>query len=165
MGRKLKYETPQALEDAAEKYFKKCKEEDEFANVAGLAHFLGFQNREALAQLKSRKAEFGYVIDRTKLKMEEMASQKLLTSKQHVSGVIFYLKNNFGWKDEQKQDIHIHGSIQAMTDEQLDQRLKILFKELVKEIGLDGLKQLGFDGKTSDTRNQGDDSPIPAGEG
>ena len=147
MPPKPKYPTPESLEKAAERYFEKCDNEEGYYTVAGLAHFLGFQNREALAQIKSKKPEFAYVVDRTKLKLEEQASKSLLSgSSKNVAGTIFYLKNCFGWQDREEKDIHIHGSIQSLTDEQIDERLKIAFKELVKEIGIDGLKQLGFDG-------------------
>lgn len=153
MPRKPKYKTPEALEAAAEKYFEKQDENNGFYTVAGLAHFLGFENRKALAQIKASHPEFAYVINRTKLKMEEQASNNLLVSSKNIAGTIFYLKNCFGWKDMQEKNIHIEGSIQAMTDEQLDERLKIAFKELVKEIGLEGLKQLGFDGENEKGEN------------
>lgn len=148
MSYKPKYETPEELEAAAEKYFEYCDDKGDFYTVAGLAHFLGFKSRKALSQIKSIKPEFEYVIDRTKLKMEENASQNLLKSSKNISGTIFYLKNCFGWKDMEQKDIHIHGSIQAMTDEQLDERLKLALRELIREIGMDGLKQLGFDGES-----------------
>lgn len=159
MGSKPKYPTPEDLEIAADKYFEHQDEKKEFYTVAGLAHFLGFQNRKALAQIKSIHPEFAYVIDRTKLKMEEQASNNLLVSSKNIAGTIFYLKNNFGWKDVQEKNIHIEGSIQAMTDEQLDERLKIAFKELIKEIGIEGIKKLGFDGE-SESKEQGENDEL-----
>lgn len=159
-GPKAKYPTPDDLEKKADEYFEQQDKEKAFYTVAGLAHFLGFQNRERLAQMKKAHDEFAYVIDRTKLKMEEQASNNLLVSSKNIAGTIFYLKNNFAWKDVQEKDININVGIQAMTDQQLDERLKIAFKELLKEIGMEGLKQLGFDGEADTTRNEGDDPSV-----
>jgi len=70
--------------------------EPEPATLAGLAFFMGFNSRQELEDYE-KSGEFGYVISRSRLKVEVFYEKKL--HQQSPSGAVFALKN-LGWKDK-----------------------------------------------------------------
>jgi hypothetical protein len=70
--------------------------------VSGLAYTLGM-SRQALCDYE-KKDEFLDTIKRAKMRIERALEQNLYG--QAVTGTIFNLKNNFGWKDKTETDLH-----------------------------------------------------------
>jgi hypothetical protein len=50
------------------------------------------------------KPEFSHTIKRAKLRIEDALEQRLARAAS-VTGIIFNLKNNFGWKDAQEHTV------------------------------------------------------------
>lgn len=96
-GRPLKYKTAEELEAAVNQYFEKQMETLLPPTVAGLALWLGFDDRRSIYDYKERPA-FSHTIKKAILKIEQYAEQQILTEGSH-SGAIFWLKNH-GWKDK-----------------------------------------------------------------
>lgn len=67
--------------------------------MSGLAYFLGV-DRQTLLRYRWNKTEAGKLIQNAKKRIELYVEEQLLTDKRQVAGVIFNLKNNFGWTDE-----------------------------------------------------------------
>jgi hypothetical protein len=95
MGRPLKYETPEKIQEIADKYFEETPIEQ--WTITGLAIALD-TNRQTLMNYEA-KDEFFDTIKRIKTKVEH--SYELALRKKGGSGEIFGLKN-FGWKDKQE---------------------------------------------------------------
>lgn len=101
-GRPLKYETKEALQADIDKYFKECDDNGKPYTICGLANALGI-TRQTLINY-TEKDEFLDTVKKSKSKCEQFAEERLFDSRQ-VAGVIFNLKNNYKWRDEQKHDI------------------------------------------------------------
>ena len=93
----MKYSSPEELESLVDLYFDTCDEQDRPYTVTGLALSLGM-TREQLLQYQERP-EFQDAIKRAKQKVAAFAEEQLYRKSGQVAGIIFSLKNNFGWKD------------------------------------------------------------------
>ena len=98
-GRPHKYENVEDMEKAIEEYFMRCDTGGLPYTVSGLALALGM-TRETLLRYEE-KDSFSDTIKRAKQKIEEYVETRLFVS-GIATGVIFNLKNNFGWKDKQE---------------------------------------------------------------
>lgn len=106
LGRPKKYERVEDMEKDIEKYFAKQDAEGLPYTVSGLALALGM-TRETLLRYEENDI-FSDTIKRAKQKIEEYVETRLFVS-GIATGVIFNLKNNFGWKD--KQEIEQNGEM------------------------------------------------------
>ena len=97
-GRPLKFESPKELEEAINKYFEKCKEEDRPLTMSGLANACGV-DRQTILNYSKKEKYFG-TIKKARNMCEQYAEEKLFTGGS-VAGVIFNLKNNYSWRDKQ----------------------------------------------------------------
>lgn len=103
-----KWGTPEDLERDINEYFKKCSEEDRPLTITGLALSLD-TNRQTLLNYENKMGkDFDTIIKRAKAMCENYAEEKLFSGGS-VAGVIFNLKNNYGWKDRQEIDQNIKG--------------------------------------------------------
>lgn len=106
-GRPLAFDTVKELEDAVNNYF------DNDANVldpdgkeiflptmSGLALSLGVSRQTVVNY--SNKEEFFDTINKARGKIENFIERRLYGN--NVTGCIFNLKNNFGWKDKTEVD-------------------------------------------------------------
>ena len=128
-GRPPIFKSNEELEDAVESYFNNdafidMGDEKVFApTVEGLAFALGM-TRKTLIEYE-KKDEFCNTIKRAKQRIGIALEQRLYGN--NVTGIIFNLKNNFGWKDKTEQDISATvrvKDVSEMTDEELEQELK-----------------------------------------
>ncbi len=125
IGRPLKYSTPEEMQRMINLYFLACKAnrseepelvlmnlddderkaiediEDVVPSVSGLAYTLNLST-EALRNYQE-KDEFLATVKRAKQRIEMSLEQRLAGNA--VTGSIFNLKNNFGWKDKVETDI------------------------------------------------------------
>ena len=140
-GRPPKYETPEQMQEVIDRYFNKGGEGEEsgaawiqmgdaemFApTVEGLAYELGL-SRQALLDYQ-KKDDFLDTIKRAKQKIGIALEQRLYGN--NVTGIIFNLKNNFGWKDKTEtehsgQMTMNHRDVSDLTDEEIENELKSL---------------------------------------
>jgi len=122
-GRPPKYKTPEEMQKIIDLYFFACRVhqdgntdrlsdcteeelsiindiEDIVPTISGLAYTLGMST-EALRNYED-KEEFLVTVKRAKQRVEMSLEQRLAGTA--VTGSIFSLKNNFGWKDKVETD-------------------------------------------------------------
>lgn len=128
VGRPLKFESPEELQEKIEEYFNSCwrQKVDMFGNpvyikdkegkktdeqvmvqfrpytISGLAVALD-TTRETLMDYEE-KDEFSDTIKRAKEMCHAYAEEQLFVGK-NPTGAIFNLKNNYGWKDKSETDV------------------------------------------------------------
>lgn len=122
-GRPKAYIEVEVMQQKIDKYFNDCDRENEPYTVTGLCLALDI-TRETLSEY-SKKDEFSDTIKKAKLKVENYLEKSLITTGP-ATGIIFNLKNNFGWKD--KQEIEHSGEVnnpfKDLTTEELRQLIK-----------------------------------------
>jgi len=124
VGRPLKFKTVKELKDKIEEYFDYCdnrlvtgydnKTNQQFAYInpepytmSGLAYYLDL-SRQSLVNYK-RRGKFLYTIKRARRKVEMDIDRRLNDKNSFTPGLIFNLKNNFGWKDRNETDLTTGG--------------------------------------------------------
>jgi len=113
-GRPKKYTSVKQMQDDIKRYFNSCIKATEDSEtgeitykqirpftITGFALALNMDRRTLLNYEKDDK--FFPTIKKAKLKCENFAEEQLFKSGT-VSGVIFNLKNNYGWRDKQEID-------------------------------------------------------------
>ena len=122
-GRPRKFATATELRKKITAYFKERDRKGKPYTVCGLALALGL-DRKALIEY-AQQPEFSNTIKKAKLRIEAQLEERLMDKAFSTPGVIFNLKNNFGWRDEQKIDlgqqpihftIKIHGNGNGSSD-------------------------------------------------
>ena len=103
VGRPPKYKDVKQVQEIIDRYFAECDENDEYYTMTGLAMALDM-TRKGLVEY-SEKEEFGNTIKKAKQRVEKQ-NEALLMSGKNVAGVIFNLKNNWGWVDKQEIEQH-----------------------------------------------------------
>lgn len=92
----LKYKTKEELQKGIDNYFKSCDEKEKPYTMTGLALSLGIDRRTLINY--GNKELFFTLIKNAKAKVEEQLEENLYRLGNN-SGVIFNLKNNYGWRD------------------------------------------------------------------
>lgn len=119
-GRPKKYTEVEIMQQKINNYFEECNKDNEPYTVTGLCLALDIC-RDTLAEY-AKNEEFSDTIKKAKLKVENYLEKHLITDSS-TTGIIFNLKNNFGWKD--KQELAHSGSInnpfEGMSTEELRQ--------------------------------------------
>lgn len=100
-GRPLKYRSKKKLEMAIDDYFMCCDATERPYTMSGLAVHLGI-DRTTLINYGKRE-QFFNTIKKARDKVENYAEEQLFLN-SHTAGVIFNLKNNFGWRDKAEID-------------------------------------------------------------
>lgn len=108
-GRPPKWTTPEELQKDIDKYFDECKKTGEPLTITGLALALD-SCREVLINYQGKDG-FTDTIKKAKLKIENFAEKQLYNKDVPTTGVIFNLKNNYGWVDRQELDANVNGEI------------------------------------------------------
>lgn len=98
----MKFETPEELQAAIDKYFSDCEASKEHMTVTGLALSLDMTRKGLIDYENKDDPEFGNTIKRAKAKVENYIEKRLFEA--NATGSIFNLKNNFGWKDKTEQE-------------------------------------------------------------
>ena len=99
-GRPLKYTSKEVMQRDIDNYFDECNKKGKPYTVSGLAYAL-HTNRQTLINYEA-KEEFFDTIKRAKEKIEAYNEEMLYRKDVPTTGVIFNLKNNYGWKDAQE---------------------------------------------------------------
>ena len=121
-GRPPMFETPEAMQQAIDAYFKDCDDKEEYYTITGLTLALGFSERKSLIDYEN-KDEFIHTIKKAKLRVEGDYEKSL--RKRGSSGDIFGLKN-FGWHD--KKELEHSGKIET---------IQVKIDEMIEELGDD----------------------------
>ncbi len=133
MGRPKKYNNCLDLDADAELYFESCiyEDNDDYRvliqrdtpipfTITGLAMALKM-DRETLTNY-AKDADFFDTIKRHKQTVENFLEQRLCGN--NVAGLIFNLKNNFGWRDtqhvESNQQVTLKNASESEIDAQID---------------------------------------------
>ena len=116
-----KWENIEELEPLIVKYFDDCDSEKRPYTVTGLACALE-TTRKTLMEYQV-KDEFSKLLVGAKAKCENYAEEKLYTG-SNVAGVIFSMKNNYGWTDKIDLGGAVDLGIGELTDAELDAKIK-----------------------------------------
>ena len=100
-GRPLKFKTAAGLQKAIDAYFETAQKEKLPPTITGLALALD-TTRQTLMDYEERDA-FTDTIKKAKLRCENYAEIQLFKGR-NVAGVIFNMKNNYGWKDKRQHE-------------------------------------------------------------
>lgn len=98
-GRPKSYNEVKEMKMKIDNYFNECNKNQEPYTITGLCIALDIC-RDTLSEYM-KQDEFSDTIKKAKLKVENYLEKHLITDTS-TSGIIFNLKNNFGWKDKQE---------------------------------------------------------------
>ena len=114
-GRPPKYDNPEDMQKLIVEYFNECEAEGKKPTVSGLGYILGLTRRQILEYENcidndnvfarfddSVKLRFRYTIKDAKAFIESCLEDKLVNGNTTPIGLIFALKNNYGWVDKQE---------------------------------------------------------------
>jgi hypothetical protein len=123
-----------------DKYFELCKKAKKVPSLTGLALYLG-TTRMALTEY-SKTDEYGDLVIQAKLRCENVLEERMINGTP-PTGIIFILKNNYGWKDKVEVDQTINGTIslaslfdQASKVRQLQNTSNVIDAEVVEQPAL-----------------------------
>lgn len=97
-GRNKKY-TPTKLRNKVVDYFTNCYVDSKPPTVTGLTLHLKISRETFYSYMNDPSMR--EVLETARYMMENWLEEKLVMSKQNPTGIIFALKNRFGWKDVQ----------------------------------------------------------------
>ena len=119
-GRPKKYTEVEIMQKKINEYFKKCDKDNEPYTVTGLCLALDICRDTLLEYSKDKR--FSDTIKKAKLKVENYLEKHLITDSS-TTGIIFNLKNNFGWKDKQELEHsgNINNPFEGLSTEELRQ--------------------------------------------
>jgi hypothetical protein len=106
MGRPRIYDSVEDMQEAIDKFFQECKDEEIPPTIQGLALALGYNSRQSLLNYEGyNEGEFLDTIKKARLKVENAKVIGGMTGKLNPAIVIFDLKNNHDHKDKTEQEI------------------------------------------------------------
>lgn len=122
-GRPKKYKEVEIMQQKINKYFEECNKNNEPYTVTGLCLALDICRDTLLEYSKDKR--FSDTIKKAKLKVENYLERHLITDNS-TTGIIFNLKNNFGWTDKQQLEHsgNINNPFEALSTEELRQLIK-----------------------------------------
>lgn len=115
VGRPRKYKNVEELQLLIDEYFLTCDQMHRPYTITGLALFLDMDRQSLLRYEKEYEDEFCYTIKRAKERVQEFV-ECCLFKKGIAPGVIFNLKNNFGWEEKQNIDATVKDKVVIVDD-------------------------------------------------
>jgi hypothetical protein len=109
----FKYRTSEALEARVQEFYDYCEVNDKPLTVTRLAAFLGLSR--ATVWHYSNNPLFADILAHAKVMIEADMEERLQAGKGSAAGVIFSMKNNFGWKDQTEVNQTIGGELGVRT--------------------------------------------------
>ena len=119
-------------------YFAKMKKQKTVPSITGLALHLNCTRQNIVDYGKTD--EYADIISRAKLRCENVLEERMINGTP-PTGIIFILKNNYGWQDKVKIDQTLTGTISLAT----------LFDRAAQQKVLEGKKQEIVDGEIIET--------------
>lgn len=129
--------SPATLEAKIGRYFDDAKKRKTVVSMTGLALHLGC-TRKNLTDYKDTD-EFGKILEQAKLRCENVLEEKMIQGTP-PTGIIFILKNNYGWHDKIESEVNLTGSIS----------LAKLFDSAAQQRRLEGTKDVIIDGEVTE---------------
>ena len=131
-GRPPKYSNPEDMQVKIDQYF---DQDPDNITITGLAIALDM-DRSSIVNY-AEKTEYFPIIKAARSRIESMVEKRLLSGKINVAGLIFWLKNNAGWRDTQEININDVTPSRLRLEEQLAnmgdaERRELLARELEK---------------------------------
>ena len=123
----MKFDTQEKLQYAIDRYFEERLMLDKAPTMTGLALALDM-DRKTLVNYEARE-EYFHTIKKARQRVEAYNEEKLISGTP-ATGLIFNLKNNFGWKDSTEQMITTTQKIQYIEKEEKDE-MKNHIKETI----------------------------------
>lgn len=114
IGKNRKYKNAEEMRVLVEEYFNICNQNKIPYTMSGLARHLGLSRKTLLEYKKKYGGEYADVIEEAKTRIEEFV-ETCLFKKSIATGVIFNLKNNFGWSD--KQEVEHSGDVNVKLED------------------------------------------------
>lgn len=114
-GRPRKFNSPEEMQEAIDKYFAECEVNQKPKTMSGLAKALDVDRKTIVNY--SEKEEYFHTVKRARQEVETQNEEMLIAGKGNATGIIFNLKNNFGWKDESKVENNFVGNIPLVLRE------------------------------------------------
>lgn len=105
-GRPKAYAEVKIMQQKIDKYFNDCDMNKEPYTITGLALALNLDRKSINNYAKD--SEFFPTIKKAKLRVENYLEKRLINDSS-ATGIIFNLKNNYGWSD--KQQIEHSGNV------------------------------------------------------
>ena len=102
MARPKIYTSVKEMKKDIEIYFAECDEKEKPYTMSGLAYALDMDRKSLLNYSKDEK--FFPTIKKAKQKIEQQLEENLYRLGNN-SGIIFNLKNNYGWQDKTEREI------------------------------------------------------------
>lgn len=96
-----KFKTAADLQHKIEEYFNYCDESAKPKTVLGMCNYMDI-SRETLCNMEGYGNDYLDAIKKAKGIIEQYAADMLFDRNSNTTGIIFNLKNNFGWKDKQE---------------------------------------------------------------
>ena len=128
-GRPPKYDNPEDMQKIIVEYFNECAAEGKKPTVSGLGYVLGMSRKQLLEyencidndNLFARfddgiKLGFRNAIKDAKRFIESCLEDKLINGTTTPIGLIFALKNNYGWVDKQEV-VNTNNSIEVKLED------------------------------------------------
>jgi hypothetical protein len=117
VGRPMKFESPEKLQELIDAYFKECDETNQIYTVVGLAMALD-TDRQTLINYTNREEYFD-TIKKAKQKIENQMVNRALTGVYNPTVSIFLMKNNFGYVDKTEQEVKVteRSKAEKLSDE------------------------------------------------
>jgi hypothetical protein len=112
LGRPAKYTSAEDMQRDIDKYYRDCEKRNVPYTVAGLAVALDM-DRASLVNYSNKEAFFD-TIKKARQKIEASAAERL-EKQPNCTGIIFSLKNNFGWVDRQEIKEEHSGTVDVET--------------------------------------------------
>ena len=101
------YETPEELIEDIADFVIHCEDNGKPLTILGFIKFSRFKDRRSLCDYE-QIPEFSHTIKRFKLMVEADLNERLMSEdNDKIPGIIFSLKNNFGWKEKLSKDAHL----------------------------------------------------------
>lgn len=105
-GQPPKFKTVEELDKKIQAYFAECEEKEKPYTISGLALALDVDRKTIVNY--SNKEQFFPTIKKARAKCENYAEEQLFVGR-NTAGIIFNLKNNYSWKDQ--QDVNLGGQV------------------------------------------------------
>lgn len=117
VGRPRLYQSPEAFALKADEYFATCENKP---TLAGLCLFMGFSDKQSFSNYETYGHEFSLTVKKAQMRIELDRHERLIDKNRFTPGVIFDLKNNHGWKDQ--QDLNHSGTVSVQFSTVYEQR-------------------------------------------
>lgn len=124
VGRPKAYTEVEKMQEKIDQYFNECDRKKEPYTITGLALALDLDRKSINNYAKD--SEFFPTIKKAKLIVENYLEKRLINDSS-ATGIIFNLKNNYGWSD--KQEIQHSGNINNPFSELSTEELRQLIKD------------------------------------